>query len=264
MRKPVVNIAVQAARNAGRVMLRSLGKLNTLNVSEKDRFDFTSDVDRMAEAEVIKELRKAYPDHAILGEESGQIGESRFTWVVDPLDGTSNYLRGFPFFCVSIALVENGVPIAGVIYNPLSEELFTAHKGSGAFLNDKRIRVAGKTSIEGCVIGTGFPPRQRKALNPQLRMIKNLLSDAEDLRRTGSAALDLAFVACGRMDGYFEFGLKQWDIAAGVLLVREAGGLCLDFDGQENFMESGNLIAGNIKVATQMVARMRVGRETKE
>jgi myo-inositol-1(or 4)-monophosphatase len=262
MRKPVVNVAVQAARNASKVILRSLGKLDSLKVVEKERMDFTTEVDRMAEAEIIKELRRAYPDHSILAEESGETGKSRFQWVIDPLDGTSNFLRGLPFFSISIALVEAGVPIAGVVYNPISEELFTAHKGSGAFLNDKRIRVANKTSVQGCLIGTGFPPRQRARLPAQLRMIKQLLTQAEDLRRTGSAALDLAFVASGRLDGFFEFGLKPWDMAAGILLVREAGGLCLDFDGQEKFMESGNLVAGNLKVTTQMVQLMRVPKLT--
>lgn len=262
MRKPVVNVAVQAARNASKVILRSLGKRDSLKIIEKQRMDFTTEVDRMAEAEIIKELRHAYPDHSILAEESGEIGNSRFQWVIDPLDGTSNFLRGIPFFSISIALVEAGVPIAGVIYNPMSEELYTAHKGSGAFLNDKRIRVAGRQSVEGCLIGTGFSPRQRSRLPAQLRMVKQLLSHAEDLRRSGSAALDLAYVASGRLDGFFEFGLKPWDMAAGVLMVREAGGLCLDFDGNEKFMESGNLIAGNLKVATQMIQTMRAPKVT--
>jgi myo-inositol-1(or 4)-monophosphatase len=259
MRKPVVNVAVQAARNASKIILRSLGKLDSLKVVEKERMDFTTEVDRLAEAEIIKELRRAYPDHAILAEESGESGnvKSRFQWVIDPLDGTSNFTRGLPFFCISIALVEAGVPIAGVVYNPLSEELYTAHKGSGAFMNDKRIRVGNKLGVAGSLIGTGFSPRQRARLPAQLRMIKQLLVQAEDLRRTGSAALDLAFVACGRLDGFFEFGLKPWDMAAGVLLVRESGGLCLDFEGQETFMQSGNLVAGNLKVATSMVQTMR-------
>ena len=264
MRKPVVNIAVQAARNASKVILRSLGKLDSLQVVEKERMDFVTDVDRAAEAEIIKELRRAYPDHGILGEESGYSGnvKSRFQWIIDPLDGTSNFLRGLPFFSISIALVEAGVPIAGVVYNPMSEELFTAHKGSGAFLNDKRIRVGNKTSVAGALIGTGFSPRQRARLPTQLRMIKQLLTQAEDLRRFGSAALDLAFVACGRFDGFFEFGLKPWDMAAGILLVREAGGLCLDFDGNEGFMESSNIVAGNLKVTTSMVSAMRVPKVT--
>lgn len=262
MRKPVVTIAVNAARRAGKVILRSLGKLDSLKVMEKERLDFTTEVDRAAESEIIKELRHAYPDHAMWGEEGGRQGTHKYTWVIDPLDGTSNYIRGLPFFSVSIALLENGVPIAGVVYNPLSEELFTAHKGSGAFMNDKRIRVAQKTQLAGCMIGTGFPPRQRKQLPAQLRMIKQLLTDAEDLRRTGSAALDLSFVACGRYDAFFEFGLKAWDMAAGVLLVREAGGICVDFEGKEGFMESGNVIAGNLKVAAAMVGRMRVPKLT--
>jgi myo-inositol-1(or 4)-monophosphatase len=258
MRKPVVNVAVQAARNAGKVILRSLSKLDSLKVEEKSRMDFSTEVDRAAEAEILKELRKAYPDHSFLAEESGEHGKSsRFQWVIDPLDGTSNYTRGFPFFAVSIALVEAGVPIAGVVYNPLTEELFTAHKGSGAFLNDKRIRVSGRQSVAGTIIGTGFSPRQRDKIKPHFEILSNLMASAEDIRRTGSAALDLAFVACGRTDAFFEFGLKPWDMAAGILLVREAGGLVVDFNGDENFMESGNVIAGNLKVASQMVQTVK-------
>jgi myo-inositol-1(or 4)-monophosphatase len=257
MRKPVVNVAVQAARNAGKLILRSLAKLDSHKIEEKSRMDFSTEVDRVVEAEILKELRKAYPDHSFLAEESGEHGKSRFQWVIDPLDGTSNYIRGFPFFAVSIALVEAGVPIAGVVYNPLTEELFTAHKGSGAFLNDKRIRVSGRQGIAGSVFSTGFSPRQRDKLGQQLEILSGFMATAEDIRRTGSAALDLAFVACGRTDGFFEFGLKPWDMAAGVLLVREAGGLCVDFNGDENFLESGNVIAGNLKVASQMLQSVK-------
>jgi myo-inositol-1(or 4)-monophosphatase len=270
MRKPVVNIAVQAARNAGKVILRSLGKLDSLRVIEKERMDFTTEVDRASEAEIIKELRRAYPDHAILAEESGyhepakgaNKGSARFQWVIDPLDGTSNFTRGFPFFCISIGLIENNMPLAGVIYNPITEELFTAYRGSGAFLNDKRIRVANKLSVTGTVLGTGFAPRQRAKLSTQLRMCKQLLADAEDIRRTGSAALDLAFVANGRLDGFFEMGLKPWDMAAGVVMVREAGGTVIDMDGTERFMETGNVLAGNLKLVAQMVNKIRTPKLT--
>lgn len=257
MRKPVVNIAVQAARKAGQVITRALNRLDTVKVVDKDRFDYSTEVDKAAEAEIVKELKRAYPDHAIHGEESGLSGKSRYTWVIDPLDGTSNFMRGLPHFSVSIALLEDGVPLHGVIYDPVRDELFTASKGAGAFLNDRRIRVGQRPSMEGALLCTGFPFRQRRRLSNQLRMVKVLLEQAEDLRRTGSAALDLSYVACGRLDGFFEYGLMPWDIAAGVLMVREAGGTCVDFEGGESYFENGNLIAANLKIAAQMVARIK-------
>lgn len=257
MRKPVVNIAVQAARKAGQVITRALNRLDTVKVVDKDRFDYSTEVDRAAEAEIVKELKRAYPDHAIHGEESGKSGHSRYTWVIDPLDGTSNFMRGLPHFAVSIALLEDGVPLHGVIYDPVRDELFTASKGAGAFLNDRRIRVSQRNNLDGALLCTGFPFRQRRRLGNQLRMVKVLLEQAEDLRRTGSAALDLSYVASGRLDGFFEYGLMPWDIAAGILMVREAGGTCVDFEGGEAYFESGNLIAANLKVAAQMVTRIK-------
>lgn len=252
MRKGALNVAIKAARAAGSVILRHINKLESLSVVEKDRNDFASEVDRAAEAEIIRELRRAFPDHAILAEESGASGgRSRFTWIIDPLDGTHNYLRGFPHFCVSIALAENGEPQHGLVFDPIRDELFTASKGGGAFLNDKRMRVANKTSLAGTLLATGFPFRQRQHLDAHLAMTKALLAgaQAEDIRRTGSAALDLAYVAAGRLDGYWEIGLKPWDMAAGSLMVREAGGRCLDFRGEADFMQTGNIIAGNLKVS---------------
>jgi len=257
VRKPVVNVAVQAARRAGKVILSSLNKLDAIRVVDKDRYDFASDVDHRAEAEIIKELRRAFPDHAILAEESGAIGESRYTWVIDPLDGTSNFLRGFPHFSVSIALFEDGIPIHGVVLDPVRDELFTASKGSGAFLNDRRIRIAQRSSLAGALVCTGFPFRQRAKVGPQLHMIKQILEEAEDLRRTGSAALDLCYVAAGRLDAFFEYGLKTWDMGAGVLMVREAGGVCVGFQGDDDFLNHGNLIAANIKLAAKMVGTIK-------
>lgn len=255
MRKPVVNIAVQAARRAGKVILSSLNKLDALRVVDKDRFDFATDVDQKAEVEIIKELSKAYPDYAIMGEETGgRLGEARYTWVIDPLDGTSNFMRGLPHFSVSIALLDDGVPIHGVVYDPVRDEVFTASKGSGAFLNDRRVRIGQRASLEGALLCTGFPYRQRKKLPSQLRMIKQLLEEAEDLRRTGSAALDLSYVACGRLDGFFEYGLKLWDMAAGALIVREAGGVCTGFTGDDNYLSHGDLIAANLKLAAKLVS----------
>src|SRR5690606_1183379 len=237
MQKPVVNVMVKAARAAGNVILRHMGKLDSLNVVEKSRQDYASEVDASAEAEIIRELRRAFPDYGILGEESGAQGRGRSTFVIDPLDGTSNYLRGFPHFCVSIAVVENGEPVHGVVFDPLRNELFTASRGGGALLNDRRIRVGERKDLGGAMLVTGFPPRERPRLGPRLEAVGKLLASAEDSRRTGSAALDLAYVACGRADGYFEAGVKSWDIAAGMLLVREAGGRVCDYQGRsENIL----------------------------
>jgi myo-inositol-1(or 4)-monophosphatase len=248
MQKPVVTVMVKAARQAGNVILRHVGRLDALNVFEKSKQDYASEVDAQAEAEIIRELKRAFPDHAFLGEEGGQVGKSRHTFVIDPLDGTSNYLRGFPHYAVSIALLENGEPQHAVIYDPLRNEVFTASRGSGAFLNDRRLRVAARNDLGGTVIVTGFPPRERKRAGEQLDTIRALLSEAEDIRRTGSAALDLAYVASGRVDAYFEAGVKAWDIAAGVLLVREAGGRCCDFRGGGDSLNNGQIVAGNLKV----------------
>jgi myo-inositol-1(or 4)-monophosphatase len=251
MQKPVVNVMVKAARQAGSVILRHLSKLDSLNVVEKSRQDYASEVDAAAEKEILKELRRAYPEAAFLAEESGAMGKGRQTFVIDPLDGTSNYLRGLPHYCVSIALVENGEPTDGVVYDPLRNDLFTASKGAGAMLNDKKIRIADRKDLVGSLIVTGFPPRERARLTPQLDAIRALMTEyqAEDIRRTGSAALDLAYVACGRADGYFEAGIKPWDIAAGMLLVREAGGRICDFRGRgEKLLDGGQIVAGNLKL----------------
>ncbi len=235
MLQPAVNVMVKAARAGGNVLLRSMARLDSIDVIEKDRMDFATEADRLAEVEIVKELRRAHPDYGVLGEESGHTkgnrGPSRCTWVIDPLDGTSNFLRGFPHWCVSIALCEGAEPVHAVIYDPLRNELFTASRGGGAQLNGKKIRVGERRELDGAMLATGFAPRERKRADAQLDCIKSLLVQAEDIRRAGSAALDLAYVAAGRFDGYFEAGLKSWDIAAGVLLVREAGGRVGDFRG---------------------------------
>jgi myo-inositol-1(or 4)-monophosphatase len=233
-----------------------MNRLDSLAVVEKQRMDFASEVDKLAEAEIIRELRRAYPGHAILGEETGAQGENRLTWVIDPLDGTHNYLRGIPHFSVSIALLDRGEPVYGVVYDPLREELFTASKGDGAFLNDRRIRVGKREDLGGAMLATGFPYRQRAHLDAQLAMTRALLADAEDIRRTGSDALDIAYVACARFDGMFEPGLKPWDMAAGCLLVREAGGHYCHFAGRNGLPASGNLIAANQELAGAMVQRI--------
>ena len=258
MLKPAVNVMVKAARAGGSVLLRHMNKLDALNIVEKERMDYASEVDGLAEAEIVKELRRANPEYAVLGEEGGaqkgNRGPSRYTWVIDPLDGTSNYLHGWPHWCVSIALVENGEPIHGVVFDPLRNELFTASRGSGAALNERRIRVGERKDLAGAMLVTGFPPRERARVAPQMDCLRGLLAEAEDVRRTGSAALDLAYVACGRADGYFEAGVQPWDIAAGVLMVREAGGRVCDYRGaalaRMDIAEARGrqVVAGNVKL----------------
>lgn len=257
MLQPAVNIMVKAARAGGNVLLRHMHRLDALNVVEKDRMDYASEVDGLAEEAIIKELRRAYPEYAILGEEGGaqksSRGPSRYTWVIDPLDGTSNYLHGFPHWCVSIALCEGAEPLHGVIFDPLRNELFTATRGAGTQLNERRVRVSDRKDLGGALLATGFPPRERSRAPAQLDCINVLLREAEDVRRTGSAALDLAYVAAGRMDAYFEAGVQPWDIAAGVLMVREAGGRACDFKGGPTgpmhiATGSRQLIAGGLRV----------------
>ncbi len=262
MQKPVVNVMVKAARLGGNVLLRHMAKLANLQVVEKARMDYASEADRKAEEAIVAELRRAHPDYAVLGEEGtsepGKGAGSRFCWVIDPLDGTSNYLRGFPHWCVSLALVENGEPQHAVIYQPISNELFVASKGSGATVNDRRIRVTDRRELAGSVLATGFPPRERERLAPHLECLRALMQDAEDVRRTGSAALDLAYVASGRVDAYFEAGLKAWDAAAGVLLVREAGGKVSDYHGKPlpaldaRAPDSLRIVAGNLYLVEQL------------
>jgi myo-inositol-1(or 4)-monophosphatase len=245
---PALNIAIKAARKAGSVILRNMDRLGGVNVTLKGRNDYVSEVDRQAEEEIIAILRKAYPAYGILAEEGGLTEGDEYQWIIDPLDGTTNYLHGFPQFAVSIALAHRGRIEQAVIYDPLREELFTASRGGGAFLNDRRVRVSGLKTLEGSLLGTGFPFRQPAILDTYLATFRALHPDAAGIRRAGSAALDLAYVAAGRLDGFWEFGLKPWDLAAGILLVREAGGLVGDFRGGEEFMKHGNLVAGNPKI----------------
>jgi myo-inositol-1(or 4)-monophosphatase len=250
---PALNIAIMAARKAGTVILRHMDRLGTLTVSNKSRNDYVSDVDRQAEDEIIRVIHKAYPEHGILAEESGQRNGNDYQWIIDPLDGTTNYLHGFPQFAVSIALSNRGRIEQGCIYDPLREELFTASRGSGAFLNDRRIRVSGAKTLEGTLLGTGFPFKQQQHLTAYLEMFKALHRDSAGIRRAGSAALDLAYVAAGRLDGFWEIGLNPWDMAAGALLILEAGGMAGDFRGSEGYNDSGNIVAGNPKVYQAML-----------
>jgi len=246
--QPTLTIAMRAARAAGRILLRYFERVDQIQVQAKNRNDFVTEVDKAAEEAIIQELRSKYPDHAFLAEESGARGTSDLEWVIDPLDGTTNYLHGFPQFSISIALRYRGRLECGLVYDPLHEEMFTAERGGGALLNDRRIRVANRTSLEGALIGTGFPFRDQRHLDVYLTMFRTLLLNAAGLRRPGSAALDLAYVACGRTDGFWELGLSEWDMAAGSLLVTEAGGTVTDLAGGDRFFQTGNVIGGNLKL----------------
>src|SRR5688572_5074070 len=230
---PMLNTAVKAARRAGNIITRATRNLDVVVVREKAANDFVSEVDREAEQAIISTLREAYPGHAILAEESGASGSSEFRWVIDPLDGTTNFLHGFPQFCVSIALIHRGRIEKGVIYDPLRQELFTAARGAGASLNNRRIRVSKQSGLKGALLGTGFPFNDQRHVEAYLGMMLDLMKDTAGIRRAGSAALDLAYVAAGRLDGFWEIGLKKWDMAAGLLLIQEAGGIVTDLEGKD-------------------------------
>ncbi|HEY8520861.1 MAG TPA: inositol monophosphatase family protein [Gammaproteobacteria bacterium] len=245
----MVNIAIRAARRAGELMVRQLNQLDTIQVTEKGRNEFVSQVDRMAEAAIIEIVRDHYPDHAILAEESGEQGEHEYQWIIDPLDGTTNYLHGFPVFAVSIAVAHRGELQHGVVYDPLRQEIFTASRGEGAQLDGRRIRVSKRPSLDKALVATGFPYRMNlEHVDRYLGMLKAVMLETAGVRRPGSAALDLCYVAAGRVDGFWELGLKKWDIAAGALIIREAGGRISDFNGTDKYLETGNIVAGNPKV----------------
>jgi myo-inositol-1(or 4)-monophosphatase len=246
--QPMLNIAVRAARSAGELILRSTDSVSRLSVDQKGKNDYASEVDRMAEREIISIIKTAYPEHAILAEESGKHKGNDFVWIIDPLDGTTNFLHGFPQYSVSIALKYKGKLEVGVVYDPLRDELFTAKRGGGAMLNSRRLRVTNQNSLKGALIGTGFPFKTDRDLDAYLGMFRALTTECAGIRRAGSAALDLAYVAAGRMDGYWEIGVMEWDMAAGILLIKEAGGVVTDFSFNDNYLESGNVIVGSPKM----------------
>lgn len=254
--KPALNIAVSAARAAGQVILRNMNRLPDIKIHTKGSNDFVSEVDHQAEQSIISIIQKAYPSHAILAEESGQHKGDECQWIIDPLDGTTNYLHGVPQFSVSIAMQENNKLQLGVVYDPLKEELFCATRGDGATLNNRRIRVSNQRDIAGSLIGTGLPYRADQELDIYLATLRALLQKTSGIRRAGSAALDLAYVAAGRFDGFWEFGLNTWDIAAGVILVQEAGGLVSDMQGGHKFMESGNVVAANTQLYKNLITEL--------
>ena len=245
---PLVNIAVGAARSAGNLIMRHYDRVDELRVHTKQRNDFVTEVDRSAEARIIEHIHRANPNHAILGEETGASGDDEVVWIIDPLDGTTNFLHQFPQFAVSIGIQVRGKLEHGVVYNPYSQELYTASRGAGAALDGRRIRVSRANSLEGALIGTGFPFRDDQDVDGYIAMFSEIMRKTAGVRRAGAAALDLAFVAAGRLDGFWELGLKPWDMAAGIVLVREAGGMVGEMSGRGDPMNSGNIVVGNPKV----------------
>jgi myo-inositol-1(or 4)-monophosphatase len=253
----MLTIAVKAARRAGGIINRAARNLDIVAVQEKAANDFVSEVDREAESAIIRTLREAYPDHSILAEETGASGKSDYRWIVDPLDGTTNFLHGFPQYAVAIALMHKEVVTQAVIYDPGRNDLFTASRGRGAFLNDQRMRV-GKRPLKLGLIGTGLPYKDQAAhLDAYLAMLRDVMKSATSVRRAGSATLDLAYVAAGRLDGFWEIGLSPWDIAAGALMITEAGGLVGDLEGEKNYLKSGNIVAGSPRVFAELLQTLK-------
>ena len=260
---PTLNIAVKAARRAATIINRASLDLDLIAVQTKSPNDFVSEVDRAAEAAIVEVLRDAYPEHAILAEESGHSGpttDAEYQWIIDPLDGTTNFLHGFPQYAVSIALTRNGVLDTAVVYDPNRNELFTASKGRGAFLNERRIRVSKRIRLSDSLIGTGFPFRQIDNVDVYMGMFRELTQKTAGIRRPGAASLDLAYVACGRLDGFWEIGLSPWDMAAGALLIQEAGGLISDLSGEADYLTTGNLVAATPKVFGQLLPLIQAHR----
>jgi myo-inositol-1(or 4)-monophosphatase len=254
--QPLLNIGMRAARRAGDLIVKSLARLDSLKVDSKGRNDFVSEIDRKSEADIIATIRRSYPQHAILAEESGRSGSDEYVWIIDPLDGTTNFLHGFPVFAVSIAVEHRGRLQHAVVYDPMRQEFFTASRGDGAQLEGKKIRVSSQRTLEGSLIGTGLPFRMgMDHVDAYLGMLKVIMSTAAGVRRPGAAALDLAYVAAGRLDGFWEFGLSPWDTAAGTLLIQEAGGRVGTPSGSE-YALGPNIIAGNPKVYEELLATL--------
>jgi len=260
---PMLSIAVRAARRAGSVINRAALAGGGLQVRAKRANDFVTEVDKAAEAAILEVVRKAYPAHAILAEESGASGPesdaapAEFRWVIDPLDGTTNFIHGFPQYCVSIAVEHHGALEHAVIYDPVKDELFTASKGRGAFLNDRRMRVSKCTRLAEALVGTGFPFKELARADLYLRQLRSIMEKSSGVRRAGAAALDLAYVACGRLDAFWELGLAPWDMAAGVLLIQESGGLVTDLTGDQGYMASGDVCAAAPKLFAPLLDALR-------
>jgi myo-inositol-1(or 4)-monophosphatase len=258
-RSALLNVMVAAARKAARGLKRDFGEVEQLQVSVKGPANFVTAADRRAEEILYAELSKARPNYGFFGEEGGsrEGSDKSHRWIVDPLDGTTNFLHGIPQFCISIALERDGTIVASLIYNPITDDLYMAERGKGAFLNDRRIRVAGRKGLADAVIACGLPHRGRGELELGLREVGALQDKVAGLRRFGAAALDLAFVAAGRIDGYWERNIKPWDVAAGLLMVREAGGFVTDLDGGDNMMAKGHIAAGNEAIHRELLAALK-------
>lgn len=254
---PMLNIAIRAARAAGDSIVREMDRVSDISIDIKGKNDFVTEVDRQAEYIIIETIKNAYPDHAFLAEESGKTGDSEYLWIIDPLDGTTNFLHGFPHFAISIALQYKDRLDQAVIYDPVKQELFTASQGKGAQLNSKKIRVSAQRTIDGALLGTGFPFKEEHDMERFINGFKSFFPQAAGIRRAGAASLDLAYVACGRLDGFWEYDLKSWDIAAGILLIQEAGGLISDMQGDSKHMETGNIVTANPKLFKEMLKHLR-------
>ncbi|MCL6261905.1 MULTISPECIES: inositol monophosphatase family protein [Craterilacuibacter] len=252
---PMLNIAVKAARRAGSVIQRASHNIDIIRVEKKSANDFVTDVDRAAEQAIIDVILEAYPSHAILAEESGAkgMGASEYEWIIDPIDGTTNFLHGHSQYAISIALAHKGQVQEAVVYDPSRNDLYTASRGVGAFLNERRIRVSKRIQLNECLIATGFPVVDQSMIDTYLAILKDVIAKSAGARREGAASLDLCNVACGRVDGFFEFNLKPWDIAAGSLIVQEAGGIVTDMKGEQTWLESGDIVAASPKVLAQLL-----------
>lgn len=256
---PMLNIAIRAARKAGNVIAKNYERRDDVEATLKNANDYVTNVDKAAETAIVEIIRKSYPEHTIITEESGMLdgNDKEVQWVIDPLDGTTNFIKGFPHFSVSIAIRVKNRTEVGVVYDPIANELFTAVRGQGAKLNDLRLRVDSKRELRGAVLATGFPFKQPQHMPLQFAMMNTLIGECADFRRTGSAALDLCYVAAGRVDGYFEIGLKAWDCAAGDLIIREAGGLSCDFNGEHSYLKNGHLVAGAPRIVKQILIKIQ-------
>jgi len=255
----MLNIAIKAARRAGSIINRAALEGGALEVKAKNKNDFVTQVDKAAEQAIIGVIHAAYPDHSILAEESGDTPGARaeHRWVIDPLDGTTNYIHGFPQYCVSIALEHRGVPTHGVVYDPGKNELFTASRGRGAFLDDRRMRVSKCLRLQDALVGTGFPYKEVSRLDLYMRQLRTMMTSSAGVRRAGAAALDLAYVAAGRLDAFWEMGLSRWDMSAGALLIQEAGGMVADLQGGADFLDRGEIAAATPKVLAELLAALR-------
>ncbi|OOF70360.1 inositol-1-monophosphatase [Rodentibacter caecimuris] len=256
---PMLNIAIRAARRAGNVIANSYERREPIETAKKSANDYVTNIDKAAEAAIIDVIQKSYPEHSIITEESGVLEgkEGDIQWIIDPLDGTTNFVKGLPHFSVSIAIRVKNRTEVGVVYDPIRNELFTAVRGEGAKINDIRLRVDNKSELQGAILATGFPFKQTIFMSTQFAMMNALIESAADFRRTGSAALDLCYVAANRVDGYFEIGLKAWDCAAGELIVREAGGLVTDLKGGHTYLKTGHIIAAPARILKEMLARIQ-------